>query len=195
MVFESQILELDPSLHFALLRLQLIELIRNCVATPNADIMPAVTFAQSQLAPRASRNTEFLRDLELAMALLIFPPEKLNPRLAALLDPKLRESVANRVNEAILASQGFAREAKIKNLVRLRAWAVEKARESKKDLPASIPLGLDTDAQAAEVAAAAAAGTSTANSNGAASNGTGGGEAVMEEQQARVDVDQDIMVQ
>ena len=81
------------------------------------------------------------------MALLIFPPEKLTPQLAALLNPKLRESVACRVNEAILASQGFAREAKMKNLVRLRAWAEAKAREAKKDLPFSIPLGLDFEQQ------------------------------------------------
>lgn len=154
--------------------------------------MPAVTFAQSQLAPRASRNTEFLRDLELAMALLIFPPEKLTPPLAALFDPKLRETVANRVNEAILASQCFAREAKIKNLVRLRAWAEDKAREAKKDLPPSISLGLDADGQGAD--GAAAAGT-----NGETSNGTGTGAGTSgekpPEEQAQGDGEQDVMVQ
>ena len=121
------------------------------------------------------------------MALLIFPPEKLNPRLAALLDPKLRETVANRVNEAILASQCFAREAKIKNLVKLRAWAAEKAREAKKDLPASIPLGLDTDIHGTEAAA-------TGAGNGAVSNGAGRGDATAEEQ-AHAEGEQDAMVQ
>ena len=128
------------------------------------------------------------------MALLIFPPEKLTPSLATLFDPKLRENVANRVNEAILASQCFAREAKIKNLVRLRAWAEDKAREAKKDLPPLIPLGLDVDGQGADAAAAA---TATAVTNGGASNGTGigsGGEKASEEQ-TQGDGDQDAMVQ
>ena len=140
-----QILDLDPSLHFALLRLQLIELIRNCMSTPNADITPALTFATSQLAPRAPTNPEFLEDLERTMALLIFPPENLAPPLAALLDPNLRQTVANRVNEAILGNQGARREARIRNLVRLRAWAEKKAREANKDIPPKLSLGLDAD--------------------------------------------------
>lgn len=77
------------------------------------------------------------------MALLIFPPDNLAPPLAALLDPNLRKTVANRVNEAILSSQGARREARIRNLVRLRAWAEQKAREAKKDLPVTLDLGLD----------------------------------------------------
>ena len=88
-------------------------------------------------------NPEFLEDLERTMALLIFPPDNLAPPLAALLDPNLRKTVANRVNEAILSSQGARREARIRNLVRLRAWAEQKAREAKKDLPATLDLGLD----------------------------------------------------
>ncbi|KAF2143767.1 uncharacterized protein K452DRAFT_285810 [Aplosporella prunicola CBS 121167] len=138
-----QILDLDPSLHFALLRLQLIELIRKCMSSVNADITPALTFAQSELAPRAPSNQEFLEDLERTMALLIFPPENLTPPLAALLDPSLRQAVATRVNEAILFSQGASREAKIKQLVRLRAWAEQKARAARKELPPTLNLGLD----------------------------------------------------
>lgn len=76
------------------------------------------------------------------MALLIFPPENLAPPLAALLDPSLRRSVANKVNEAILANQGARREARIRNLVRLRAWAENEARKSGKDIPAQLSLGL-----------------------------------------------------
>lgn len=79
------------------------------------------------------------------MALLIFPPEDLAPPLAALLDPSLRRAVANRVNEAILLDQGARREARIRNLVRLRTWAEAKARETKRDLPATLPLGLDLE--------------------------------------------------
>ena len=115
------------------------------MSTPNADITPALTFATSQLAPRAPTNPEFLEDLERTMALLIFPPENLAPPLAALLDPNLRQTVANRVNEAILGNQGARREARIRNLVRLRAWAEKKAREANKDVPPKLSLGLDAD--------------------------------------------------
>jgi len=138
-----QILDADPSLHFALLRLQLVELIRICTSQPNGDISPALTFAMTHLAPRAPQRPEFLEDLERTMALLIFPPDNLAPPLASLLDPSLRKTVANKVNEAILSSQGARREARIRDLVRLRTWAEQRAREAKKDLPATIELGLD----------------------------------------------------
>ena len=141
----KQILDNSPSLHFALLRLQLIELIRAWLKDPNSDINPSLEFASTQLAPRAPTNPEFLEDLERTMALLIFPPEDLAPPLAALLDPSLRRAVANRVNEAILLDQGARREARIRNLVRLRTWAEAKARETKRDLPATLPLGLDLE--------------------------------------------------
>lgn len=147
---DLQILDLDPTLHFALLRLQLIELIRKCMTTPDADITPALTFATSQLAPRAPTNPEFLEDLERTMALLIFPPENLAPPLAALLDPALRQTVANRVNEAILGSQGARREARIRNLVRLRAWSERKARDAGKDIPEKLDLGLNADKEGDE---------------------------------------------
>ena len=138
-----QILDNSPPLHFALLRLQLVELIRTCSSSPDGDITPALTFATTQLAPRAPTNPEFLEDLERTMALLIFPSDNLAPPLAALLDPNLRKTVANKVNEAILINQGARREARIRNLVRLRTWAEAKARDAKKDLPATLPLGLD----------------------------------------------------
>jgi hypothetical protein len=85
------------------------------------------------------------------MALLIFPPENLSPQLAELVDPHLRSVVANRVNEAILHSQGAKREAQIRKLVRLRAWSEKMAREGgqgtgsgrKIDLPDRLELGLD----------------------------------------------------
>jgi hypothetical protein len=139
-----QILDLNPSLHFALLRLQLVELIRTCTSSPAKDITPALTFATTHLAPRAPTNPEFLEDLERTMALLIFPPDNLAPPLAALVDPNLRKNVANKVNEAILKSQGNDREARIRKLVRIRAWTEQKARESRKDIPV-LELGLDPE--------------------------------------------------
>lgn len=140
-----QVLDCNPSLHFALLRLQLIELIRTCNSTPNGDITPALNFATTQLAPRAPTNPDFLQDLERTMALLVFDKDNLEPQLAALLSSDLRRSVADRVNKAILTTQNQRRDAAIRSLVRLRAWAENTARDHKKDLPARIELGLDSE--------------------------------------------------
>ncbi|OJJ47971.1 hypothetical protein ASPZODRAFT_15417 [Penicilliopsis zonata CBS 506.65] len=141
-----QILDDDPSLHFSLLRLQLIELIRSCTSAPDGDISPALEFATSQLAPRAPTNAQFLDDLERTLALLIFPSENLAPSLAPLLHPDLRKEIATNVNEAILQSQGARKEARLRNLVKLRAWAEQKARQSnKKDIPDKLDLGLVSD--------------------------------------------------
>lgn len=74
------------------------------------------------------------------MALLIFPADKLTPQLKVLLDPSQRQSVATSVNEAILQTQGERREARIRSLVRIRAWAEQKAREAKLDIPENIQL-------------------------------------------------------
>jgi hypothetical protein len=144
-----QILDNDSTLHFQLLRLQLIELIREIVNAPGPPsptaFTPALEFATSQLAPRAPTSPAFLQDLERTMALLIFPSDKLTPQLKQLLDLSLRQTVASQVNEAILSSQGQRREARIRNLVRLRAWAEQRARETKSsELPEKISLGLDT---------------------------------------------------
>lgn len=84
-----------------------------------------------------------MEDLERTMALLVFPQDTLEPPLAALLQPGLRRTVADRVNKAILHSQGARRDAAIRSLVRLRAWAEDTARQSKKDLPARLELGLE----------------------------------------------------
>ena len=140
-----QILDQDPSLHFALLRLQLVELIRVSTATPDGDVTPALNFATTHLAPRAPTNPEFLEDLERTMAILIFSPENLSPPLAAILDMKLRKDVAKRVNEALLLSSGERTRSKLLELVRTRAWAEQKARDAKKDIPERIDLGLDPD--------------------------------------------------
>lgn len=141
-----QILDTNPNLHFSLLRLQLIELIRgiaNSTAPPSTSAFtPALEFATAQLAPRAPTSPAFQKDLEQTMALLIFPIERLTPQLKALLDPTLRQTVATAVNEAILSSQGERREARIRNLVRLRAWAEQKAREARLDLPSKIGFSL-----------------------------------------------------
>ena len=129
-------------MHFALLRLQLVELIRSCSSSADGDISPALEFATSQLAPRAPTNPQFLEDLERTLSLLIFPSENLAPSLAPLLQPDLRKDIATKVNEAILQNQGAHKEARLRNLVKLRAWAEQKARESKKNIPDKLDIGL-----------------------------------------------------
>lgn len=77
------------------------------------------------------------------MILLFYlPSDSIKPELAEQLQPKLRHDIAGQVNEAIMASHALRREAKIKDLVRLRAWSELKAREAKKDIPSELPLGL-----------------------------------------------------
>lgn len=77
------------------------------------------------------------------MALLFFTQDNLEPQLASLIHPDLRRSVADRVNKAILTCQTRRRDAAIRNIVRLRAWAENTARDRKNDLPARMDLGLD----------------------------------------------------
>lgn len=76
------------------------------------------------------------------MALLLFPMETLEPQLAALLDPDLRRDAADKVNRAILQRQSTRREAAIRYLVRMRAWAEITARDKGESLPQNLDIGL-----------------------------------------------------
>ncbi|KAL4980853.1 CTLH/CRA C-terminal to lish motif domain-containing protein [Aspergillus desertorum] len=161
-----QILDENPALHFALLRLQLVELIRSCSLNPDGDITPALEFATSQLAPRAPTNPQFLEDLEKTLALLIYPKEKLTPSLAPLLHSDLRRDIYAKVNAAILQGQGARTEALLCDFARLYAWAEQKAREAKKDIPDKLDLGLG------ELNNSNSAPDTTANTQNGASNDT-----------------------
>ncbi|KAJ2995162.1 hypothetical protein NUW58_g1351 [Xylaria curta] len=141
------ILDNDEPLLFALLRLQLVELIRNCNNSPDRDISAALKFAQTKLGPKATMKQEFLEDLEKTMSLLVFPQdENLDPSLSDLLKPSLRRDVADQVNQAILEQQKQHKETAIRRLVKMRVWSEDVTRkETKKDLPEPIELGLDGD--------------------------------------------------
>jgi hypothetical protein len=111
--------------------------------------------------------------LERTLALLIFPSDNLSPSLAFLLDPSLRKDIAQRVNEAILQNQGARKEARLRNLVKLRAFAEHKARDAKKDIPDKLDIGLLGDSHDNQ---------SSNNSNDATNNGStqnGSGDTVM----------------
>ena len=124
--YDPELLDINPALHFALLRLHLIELIRKGYNSDGiGDIQPALDFAASHLAQRAPSNPQFLADLEKTMALLCFPPDNLVPQLRELMDIKLRRKIAEQVNEALLKQQGLSGESKIKNLVKLWGWGEE----------------------------------------------------------------------
>ncbi|AEO70929.1 b1b88997-27cb-4437-9b55-c9c9257f15d2 [Thermothielavioides terrestris] len=140
--FDPEILDTNPELHFLLLRLQMVELIRQC---EGGNVIPALEFATKNLGPRAAANPSFLGDLEKTMSLLLFPHDKLQPELAALLDSDFRRTTAAKVNEAVLLQQNQRREAAIRQFVRMRAWAETSARAQKKDLPESLDVGLDAD--------------------------------------------------
>lgn len=103
--------------------------------------MPAIEFATEQLSPRAPTDPAYQKKLELTMALMIFPEDKMTPEFRELLDLTLREKVASDVNRAILESRGERVEAKIRQLVRARAWAAMQAEHANVELPHSI--GLD----------------------------------------------------
>lgn len=145
---DPEILDKNHLLHFSLLQLQLIEIIRTILDKPGGNPQPndfrtALQFATEQLAPRAPTDQKYQSALEHTMALMIFPPEKMTAEFKELLDLKLRESVATSVNKAILESRGQRSEAKIRQLVRARAWAEAQAREAKIDVPADLHIGLD----------------------------------------------------
>jgi len=145
---DPEILDNDHLLHFRLLQVQLIEIIRSILSKPGSnpiatDFLPAIKFATEQLSPRAPTDPAYQQALERTMALMIFPPEKMTPEFKELLDERLRKKVAVDVNKAILESRGERSEAKIRQLIKARAWAEREARAVKVDLPAYIPLGLD----------------------------------------------------
>lgn len=110
---------------------------------PSQEFIPAIKFATEQLAPRAPTDDKYKSALERTMALMIYPMDKMAPEFKELLEVRLREEVASDVNRTILEARGERAEAKIRQLVRARAWAEAKAREAKLEIPSYIPIGLD----------------------------------------------------
>ena len=142
---KTQLLDVDDELHFDLLQLHLIELIRMC---QGKDPTPAVEFATNNLAPRAANNPKFLKKLEQTMALIIFPHNSLQPELAALLSPDLRRAVAYKVNMAMLRRRYPAHaEPSLLWLMRTRIHAEDVCRSKGRNLPEKIDLGMNPEGQ------------------------------------------------
>jgi glucose-induced degradation protein 8 len=147
-----KLLDTSPGIHFALLRLQLIELIKECNASDNGDVRPAIDFATKHLAPRAPANKGFLNDLEETMLLIMHQPN--SPQLTAMNDPSVRQEIAKMVNDALLEDDNMASEADIRKLIRTRAFVGQeftRIQDTLKNSPKTpfppFDLGTDEDEQ------------------------------------------------
>ncbi|KAI9662673.1 MAG: hypothetical protein M1831_002716 [Alyxoria varia] len=118
-----RVLDLNGRLLFSLLRLQLVEIIRQ----QNVDMWEAISFARDNLAPLAPANPDFQTEFEHTMALLIYPADKRTPVLKELLDPKLRQQVAIEANQALLEHNAYDPQPRLKTLVHIRKWAENRA--------------------------------------------------------------------
>ncbi|SCU96844.1 LAME_0F17634g1_1 [Lachancea meyersii CBS 8951] len=110
----------DDDLHFELLLLNLIEMIRRhhqSGASPEESsefILELIEYSQERLALKADSNTQYMKELELVMTLLLFPMEKkvsekeservLPKSLRNLYSLSLRTKIADSVNRKLLES-------------------------------------------------------------------------------------------
>lgn len=119
---QQQQFDIDGDLHFKLLLLNLIEMIRNHheqksgSADSNDFILNLIQYSQNKLAIKASSSIKKMQELELAMTLLLFPLSdsvgssssststsiKLPKSLQNLYSITLRAKIANLVNEKLL---------------------------------------------------------------------------------------------
>ncbi|CAI4048403.1 hypothetical protein SKDZ_13G2610 [Saccharomyces kudriavzevii ZP591] len=114
---QQQQFDIDGDLHFKLLLLNLIEMIRNhhqqkdVSGDSNDFILNLIEYSQKKLAVKASSNIKKMQELELAMTLLLFPLSdatidsdsiKLPKSLQNLYSISLRSKIANLVNEKLL---------------------------------------------------------------------------------------------
>lgn len=96
-------------LHFKLLLLNLIEMIRNKNRTTNDTefILNLVNYTKEKLAPRALNNTTHMKQLELIMTLLLIPQGldvELPSNLKKLYSVSLRTKIATLINQKLLKS-------------------------------------------------------------------------------------------
>ncbi|ORY90795.1 CTLH/CRA C-terminal to lish motif domain-containing protein [Leucosporidium creatinivorum] len=155
-----EILDRNPTLHFHLLQLHLIELIRH------QRIPEALLFAQSELAPRGEENPQFLKELERTMALLAFEMPSLSSStststapvvvasaaagkkgktidevpampesISSLLDQSQRLKTATELNAAILTAQSHGKDPKLPGLMKMLVWGETLLNDKGADFP------------------------------------------------------------
>jgi len=137
------ILDRNKKLHFSLLQLQLIEMIRQSDLDNEEDIKRAIKFANRNLATRTMNNPEFLFELEKVMALVVFGNRPLPEEVGLLLQPDSRRRIAVEVNHALLKDQHTPQVPRIADVLKVRQWAELKARERKLDIPTVLKLGIE----------------------------------------------------
>jgi len=140
---DPAILDTNEKLHFSLLQLQLIEMIRVSDLDNGEDIKRAIKFANRNLATRTMNNPEFIFELEKVMALVVYGNKPLPDEVALLLKPDSRRKIAVDVNHAILKSQDAPHVARIADVLKVRQWSELKARERKLDIPPVLRLGIE----------------------------------------------------
>lgn len=139
---EPEILDTNSELLFELLRLRLLELIREVVEekdTSDLAVERCLNFAHENLAPLAPSNQKFLNSLELTMSLLCFPPSSYSPALKNVLNYSQRERVANLANVSILKSQGLSNESRLLSLVNFERWCEKEAQRNSIEVQKFVP--------------------------------------------------------
>ncbi|KAM0792917.1 hypothetical protein ACM66B_002677 [Microbotryomycetes sp. NB124-2] len=162
---DPEILDTNPTLHFHLLQLRLIELIRH------GRTAEALSFAQSELAPKGEENPQFLKELERTMALLAFELPKLSATggtvqptptpaatatgkkskagsasaesatppmpeaISSLLDQSQRLRTAAELNAAILSAQSHSKDPKLPGLMKMLVWGETMLTEKGAEFP------------------------------------------------------------
>ena len=110
-----EIVEERPELLFRLKKQEFIELVAQ------GEQEKALEFAEQELAKRIEDESALLKELETAVALLLFDDPKASP-LAHLLDPAYRKETADQLNNAILSSETKDGVSRLPHLIHLMMW-------------------------------------------------------------------------
>lgn len=118
--------------HYQLLELQLIELIR--AADLDKDIKGVnapLEFAEHRILALIKQQPvgvqgEYIRKLQMVLALVCFPVKSLPLKLQSLLSIERRAQVADEMNKALLEWRGLAGTGKLWRVIKLYKWAEKK---------------------------------------------------------------------
>ncbi|KAI8108781.1 hypothetical protein M9435_005198 [Picochlorum sp. BPE23] len=114
-----ELLEDNPALLFRLKKQEFIELV------VQGKTEEALEFAEQELAGRVEDNEFLLKELETAMALLLFDNPREGP-LSYLSGEEYRKETADQVNDAILSSETDQGTSRLPRLIHLLAWCQER---------------------------------------------------------------------
>jgi len=117
-----EIVEERPELLFRLKKQEFIELVGK------GKYKEALEFAEQELAKRIEEDESLLKELETAIALLLFDDPKKSP-LAYLLDPAYRKETADELNNAILSSETKNGVSRLPHLIHLMMWMQRRAND------------------------------------------------------------------